>query len=144
MLYPYVEFTLDDLLKYLRPGSDRFPNTTVKALMHQLVDAVSYCHEMGIMHRNLKPKHILLKRRGEQTPIFDFSVFVHSPADITLLVSDFALTRNAVLMSAPMTDQVRRSRQFFFIYLLSIDYILTMIPKRLFAKLLIYLVLFCL
>lgn len=29
--------------------------------MYQLLEAVSFCHRKGILHRNIKPKHLLIQ-----------------------------------------------------------------------------------
>ena len=39
---------------------------TVKAhLMFQLLSTVNYCHAMNIMHRDIKPEHILIEKKSK-------------------------------------------------------------------------------
>ena len=76
-IYPYIELTLQDILDPAQKLSFsieeiRGSTTTSTAslsplhqsiaidLMSQLMSAVSYLHDRGILHRNLKPKHILI------------------------------------------------------------------------------------
>lgn len=40
----------------------------------QIVDAVEYCHSMGIFHRDLKPENILCTRGGSRICIADFGL----------------------------------------------------------------------
>ncbi|RLN50304.1 hypothetical protein BBJ28_00021093, partial [Nothophytophthora sp. Chile5] len=54
----------------------------IRKLLHQLLDAIAYCHRRGVLHRNLKPKHLLIKTSDPQ-----------NLDDATLQISDFALVR---------------------------------------------------
>lgn len=44
--------------------------------MQQILEAINYCHKMGIAHRDLKPENILLasKERGAAIKIADFGL----------------------------------------------------------------------
>jgi serine/threonine protein kinase len=61
LLFPYIEKTLHD---FVNPGGGEeylaLPPAHIRCIMSQLLSAVSFCHERGIMHRNLKPKHLLI------------------------------------------------------------------------------------
>lgn len=70
-LYPYVEYTLQDVLLSSEGTSTAgagvgcaLPRKHALRLTAQLLEAVAHCHARGVMHRNLKPKHILLCLRG--------------------------------------------------------------------------------
>lgn len=43
-----------DFFQFIRRRG-RLPETLAHRFSRQLVDAVSYCHENGVYHRNLKP-----------------------------------------------------------------------------------------
>jgi len=43
-------------------------------VLDQLLDAVSYFHECGIVHNNLNPKDILVTKRGNNVKIIDFGL----------------------------------------------------------------------
>jgi serine/threonine protein kinase len=53
-------------------------------LTFQLVDALAYCHRRGIVHRNLKPKHLL---------VIPGPCELHPLEKAVLKIADFALTR---------------------------------------------------
>mmetsp|Transcript_11670 Transcript_11670/g.17681 ORF Transcript_11670/g.17681 Transcript_11670/m.17681 type:complete len:754 (-) Transcript_11670:187-2448(-) len=89
--FRYVELTLHDLL--YPPSTSVAPVKASKAqtreLMKQLGGAVAYCHRRGVLHRNLKPKHLLLI----PGPV------ANDPLEgARILLSDFALVR---MMSNP-------------------------------------------
>jgi serine/threonine protein kinase len=67
------------------PEGDLFSNITehgqfvgndllVKRVFLQLLDAVQYCHSMGIYHRDLKPENILVTDHGMTVKLADFGL----------------------------------------------------------------------
>ena len=57
------------------------------AIVNQIADALSYAHNQGIAHRNLKPSNILITAQGNYVKLIDFSVLslddVKATADTT-------------------------------------------------------------
>lgn len=67
------------------PEGDLFTNITehgnfvgndmlAKRVFLQLLDAVEYCHSMGIYHRDLKPENVLVTDNGTQVKLADFGL----------------------------------------------------------------------
>ncbi|KAH6916221.1 AGC/YANK protein kinase [Coprinopsis sp. MPI-PUGE-AT-0042] len=52
------------------------PEETVRFYVAQLSSGLAYLHEMGIMHRDIKPDNILLDERGN-AHLTDFNIAVH-------------------------------------------------------------------
>lgn len=141
MLFPFVTYTLQDILQ-IRPDGTQLSRAKpiqrmhAVALMTQLVDAISYCHSKGVLHRNLKPKHILLTlRRGPGSASAGALSKVSTPtssasrssnnnsgnskqssvdsdppefdlSDAVLTVADFALMRSVSRPVRPLTGEV--------------------------------------
>ncbi|KAJ8576914.1 hypothetical protein ON010_g2292 [Phytophthora cinnamomi] len=84
VFFPFVEKTLHEVIN---PSGDPnggrvLPEAVIRKLLHQLLDAIAYCHRRGVLHRNLKPKHLLIKTSDPD-----------NLSDATLQISDFALVR---------------------------------------------------
>ncbi|KAK4227454.1 negative regulator of sexual conjugation and meiosis [Podospora fimiseda] len=72
------------ILEYC-PEGDLFYNITecgryvgkddlAKCVFLQILDAVEYCHSLGIYHRDLKPENILVSDHGETVKLADFGL----------------------------------------------------------------------
>ncbi|KAI9893418.1 MAG: hypothetical protein M1814_006715 [Vezdaea aestivalis] len=77
------------------PNGDLFSNITEKCLyvgnedlarraFLQILDAVEYCHSIGVYHRDLKPENLLLTNNGMDVKLADFGL-----ATLDHLTSDF-------------------------------------------------------
>lgn len=98
--FPYVDKTLHEIIN---PTSDPntnsgqvLPEKTTRRFLHQLLDGIAYCHRRGVLHRNLKPKHLLIAANEAD---------VHYE-NATLQLSDFALVRATGLPRRQYTMEV--------------------------------------
>jgi serine/threonine protein kinase len=114
LIFPYVELTLFDIMTKMATENEKkhgkktivsplnnvetqdapLEEEDVQALAHQLLCGVEYCHRRGILHRNLKPKHLLITPgpdpekplRGARLQIADFAlvrILGHPPKRFT-------------------------------------------------------------
>src|SRR5688572_29145557 len=64
--------TLDALLTV----EPRFPATRAVAITRQLLEGLGKAHELGIVHRDVKPENVMLLSRGgvEMVKLLDFGI----------------------------------------------------------------------
>jgi len=62
LFFNYVEKSLFDIINPMNDpnGGLPLPNALVKRLCYQILKGVSFCHQRGVLHRNIKPKHLLV------------------------------------------------------------------------------------
>lgn len=77
-----------DLEMLIKDRSIPFAPGDVKAWMLMILRALEYCHQRGLMHRDLKPNNLLIAGDGR------------------LKLADFGLARAADFPRGPMTSQV--------------------------------------
>nr|CCA19390.1 cell division protein kinase putative [Albugo laibachii Nc14] len=97
VFFPYVDRTLHGIINPTGdPNGGRvLSEKVIRRLLHQLLDAIAYCHRRGVLHRNLKPKHLLI---NTSDPV--------SLDDAVLQVSDFALVRATGIPKREYTMEV--------------------------------------
>ncbi|KAF5280185.1 hypothetical protein FQA39_LY18102 [Lamprigera yunnana] len=65
-LYLVFEFLSMDLKKYMekiKPGEYMNPNL-VKSYLYQVNQAILFCHQRRVLHRDLKPQNLLISKNG--------------------------------------------------------------------------------
>ncbi|KAL7267819.1 Serine/threonine protein kinase [Rhizina undulata] len=105
------------VLEYCQEG-DLFTNITerghyvgndilAKQIFLQLLDAVEYCHSLGIYHRDLKPENVLVCDAGRQVKLADFGL-----ATTETVTSDFGCG-STFYMSPECQQSSPRSSNFY-------------------------------
>ena len=87
----------DEGVEYCDSEICALPAVQIISLVKQLLTAVNICHSRGIIHRNIKPKHILVQPGPN----------ANNPLEnATLKLSDFALVKNIGLLQRTSTMEV--------------------------------------
>merc|ERR1719251_159778 len=66
-LYLFFEFLTMDLKKYLDTSIDKnemMSAELVKSYCYQLLQAILFCHQRRVLHRDLKPQNLLIDKNG--------------------------------------------------------------------------------
>ncbi|MDB9348819.1 bifunctional serine/threonine-protein kinase/formylglycine-generating enzyme family protein [Nodularia spumigena] len=61
----------DDLTKIITPGK-KFPETTVIQLLAKILEVLGVVHQQNIIHRDISPKNIMLRRLDGKIMLIDF------------------------------------------------------------------------
>ena len=75
-LYLVFEYMDCDLKNYLSKSKNLSKNK-IKNIFKEIVEAVDFCHENYIMHRDLKPQNILINKEGNLIKVADFGLARH-------------------------------------------------------------------
>jgi len=75
-VYLVFECCKGDLKQYLNKFVKRSPlkMDKIKKLTFQILNGMSYCHSIGILHRDIKPQNILINYTTEEIRITDFGL----------------------------------------------------------------------
>ncbi len=62
LFFGYMDKSLFDLINPNNDANGGFPlpSSLTKRFLYQILQGVAFCHQRGVLHRNLKPKHLLI------------------------------------------------------------------------------------
>ena len=82
-----------DLSCYMRTFAEmQLPRALIVKFTRQLLGAVSYCHSIGVVHRDIKPRNMLVDARREVVKIGDFGLTRHTLMDDPGLLTPLVVT----------------------------------------------------
>jgi serine/threonine protein kinase len=73
-LYLVFELIDMDLKKLMDSQSEPLTPSLVSSYTRQILEGLSYCHSMGVMHRDLKPQNLLVSRDRRTLKLADFGL----------------------------------------------------------------------
>ncbi len=76
--YLVLEYAPGGTLRTLCPRGTRLPLATMLRVVKQVVSALQYAHDQGLIHRDVKPENLLLGPQGEIL-LSDFGLAVFAP-----------------------------------------------------------------
>ena len=76
--YLVLEYAPGGTLRTLCPKGTRLPLATMLRVVKQVVSALQYAHDQGLIHRDVKPENLLLGPQGEIL-LSDFGLAVFAP-----------------------------------------------------------------
>lgn len=66
------EFVEKNLLEVLEEQPEGLANELVKSYVHQLANAIHWCHSNGVIHRDIKPENLLINIKTKVLKLCDF------------------------------------------------------------------------
>jgi formylglycine-generating enzyme required for sulfatase activity/tRNA A-37 threonylcarbamoyl transferase component Bud32 len=73
MVMEYIE---GEELAHYADECGQMPEAEALVYIDQISQAISYCHEQGFLHRDIKPHNILLRHKTKQVVLIDFGLAV--------------------------------------------------------------------
>ncbi|KAJ0433783.1 putative protein kinase CMGC-GSK family [Helianthus annuus] len=74
LVLEYVPETLHHVARSYRNANQRMPMIYVKLYTYQILRALAYIHAIGVCHRDIKPKNILVNPDSHQLKLCDFGI----------------------------------------------------------------------
>ncbi|CAL5339763.1 unnamed protein product [Camellia sinensis] len=72
MIFEYLDYDLEIFMKTFPKKSKN--KQRIKNFLRQILSGLAYCHELKIMHRDLRPDNLLVDREGSVVKIADFGL----------------------------------------------------------------------
>jgi tRNA A-37 threonylcarbamoyl transferase component Bud32 len=93
LYYMVMQYVEGQTLNTIRKQRSAIPQAQAVEWMIAVADALAYAHELGVVHRDIKPDNIMLDERG-RVVLMDFGV-------AKLLTADTAMTQTGVGIGTP-------------------------------------------
>ncbi|CAL5400742.1 unnamed protein product [Camellia sinensis] len=72
MIFEYLDYDLEKFMKKFPKKSKN--KQRIKNFLRQILSGLAYCHELKIMHRDLRPDNLLVDHEGSVVKIADFGL----------------------------------------------------------------------
>jgi serine/threonine protein kinase len=103
-----MEYMEGQTLKEYLDKKGKLPDVEIKQLFVQMLDAVGYVHEQGLIHRDIKPSNFMISGKGV-VKLLDFGIAKNTDVSST----EYTLTGTAQNMGTPMymsPEQVKSTK----------------------------------
>ena len=84
LLYYIMGFVDGESLEARLKRAGRIPSDDARRIMRELADALEYAHQLGVIHRDVKPDNVLLERSTGRAMLTDFGIARQSAVHETL------------------------------------------------------------
>jgi serine/threonine protein kinase len=92
-----MEYVEGQTLKKYITEKKSLSNTEIKAILSQIMDALKYVHDKGMIHRDIKPSNFMISAEGK-IKLLDFGIAKNMDASI----ADYTQTQTTQQMGTPM------------------------------------------
>ena len=117
-IYEYCEGgSLENYLEFLKENNKTLNEEEVQHIMKQLVEAVKYLHNKKIVHRDIKPRHLLIKYDSEED-----------------LKKKNILKAKMKLTGFTISDQVKKENRYIFLQVLKLIWLLKFMVTKFIMK----------
>jgi len=103
-----MEYMEGQTLKEYLDKKGKLPDEEIKQLFTQMLDAVGYVHEQGLIHRDIKPSNFMISDKGV-VKLLDFGIAKNTDASS----AEYTMTGTAQNMGTPMymsPEQVKSTK----------------------------------
>jgi len=108
--YDFIQYTLEDVLQCGSFISIRDKSVLsadiIKIWTSQMMNGIEFIHRRGIIHRNLKPKHILLRNLTSLSQ----ENFIQDLSKVSIEISDFTEVRENSFLDRPLSPKATSLR----------------------------------
>jgi uncharacterized protein (TIGR02145 family) len=103
-----MEYIEGQTLKDYLDKKEKLPDEEIKQLFTQMLDAVGYVHEQGLIHRDIKPSNFMISQKGV-VKLLDFGISKNTD----IKSAEYTMTGTSQNMGTPMymsPEQVKSTK----------------------------------
>jgi len=109
LVMEYVPETVYQMIRNHTKARQTIPYLYTKLYAFQLCRAISYCHSMGICHRDIKPQNLLLNPKTHVVKLCDFGsakILVEGEANVAYICSRYYRSPELIFESSDYTTAI--------------------------------------
>jgi len=109
LVMEYIPETVYQTIRNHSKASQTIPYIYTKVYCYQICRAISYCHSVGICHRDIKPQNLLLDPKTQTVKLCDFGsakILVKGEANVSYICSRYYRSPELIFESTNYTTQI--------------------------------------